>query len=80
MAKSKTCIIIFTEGETEEEFYNLLLEEIKRKNNIHKFSVDKLERRCLKGISKFDKKLLNIYKNDIKVRYYDYKVVVFFML
>ena len=58
-------------------FYNLLLEEIKRKNKIYKFSVDKIEKRCLKGIAKFDKKLLNIYKNDIKIRYADYKIIVF---
>ena len=73
----KKCVIIFTEGETEEIFYNRLLNEIKVETNISKFYIDKLEKRCLKGISKFDKKLINIYKNNLSKKYRDYEIVVF---
>ena len=34
MAKKKKCVIIFTEGETEIEFYDLLIEMIKKNKNI----------------------------------------------
>lgn len=77
MSVTKKCVVIFTEGETEEEFYNCLLEKIKKKNNIQRFKIDKIEKRCLKGIAKFDKKLLNIYKNDLKIKYSGYDIIVF---
>ena len=73
----KKCVIIFTEGETEEVFYNRLLNEIKIKTSTSKFYIDKLEKICLKGISKFDKKLINIYKNDLSKKYHNYEIVVF---
>ncbi len=73
----KKCVIIFTEGETEEEFYNVLLDEIKKRYHMQKFSINKLEKRCLKGITKFDNKLLNIYKNDLKIKYKDYEKIIF---
>ena len=34
MKKQKKCIVIYTEGETEEEFYNLILDKTKEKYKI----------------------------------------------
>lgn len=73
----KKCIIIFTEGETEIEFYDYLIEKIKEKNNIKKFYVDKIIKKTLKGISKFDKKLINKFRFDILPKYMDYEITIF---
>ncbi len=77
MAKKKKCVIIFTEGETEIEFYDLLIEKIKKNKNIKKFNVDKIIKKTLKGISKFDKKLINKFRFDILPKYSDYDITIF---
>ncbi len=77
MAKKKNCVIIFTEGETEIEFYDLLIEMIKKNKNIKKFNVDKIIKKTLKGISKFDKKLINKFRFDILPKYSDYDITIF---
>lgn len=77
MAKKKKCVIIFTEGETEIEFYDLLIEMIKKNKNIKKFNVDKIIKKTLKGISKFDKKLINKFRFDILPKYSDYDITIF---
>lgn len=73
----KKCIIIYTEGETEHEFYGLLINEIKKEYIAEKFSADKIIRQCLKGITKFDKKLLKKFEYDVKTKYGEYDIVVF---
>lgn len=77
MESKKKCIIIYTEGETEYEFYDLLMEEIKKEKGINKFNVDKIVKQCLKGITKFDKKLLKKFEYDIKTKYSGYELIVF---
>lgn len=77
MNRKRKCIIIYTEGETENEFYNALLEEIKKVNKIDKFSADKIVKQCLKGIAKFDKKLLKKFEYDIKTKYKGYELIVY---
>lgn len=77
MAVRKKCIVIYTEGETEYEFYDSLLEGIKLKYGISKFSVDKISKRNLKGITKFDKKIINKFGNDMNTIYKGYEVIVF---
>ena len=42
MAKKKRCVIIFTEGETEIEFYDYLINKVKENNNVEKFNADKI--------------------------------------
>lgn len=76
MAKKKRCIIIFTEGETEIEFYDSLINKVKENNNIEKFNADKIIKKTLKGISKFDKKLINKFQYDILPKYGDYEITV----
>lgn len=78
MSSRKKCIVIYTEGETECEFYDKLLDELKRINKIDRFNVDKIIKQCLKGITKFDKKLLKKFEYDIKTKYSDYEIIVFF--
>lgn len=77
MTNKKKCVIIFTEGETEIEFYDLLIEKIKKNKNIEKFNVDKIIKKTLKGISKFDKKLINKFHFDILPKYSDYDITIF---
>lgn len=77
MEYRKRCVVIYTEGETECEFYDILLEEIKNKFGLKKFNVDKIVKKCLKGITKFDKKLLKKFEYDIKDNYKDYEISVF---
>lgn len=77
MAKKKRCVIIFTEGETEIEFYDYLINKVKENNNVEKFNADKIIKKTLKGISKFDKKLINKFQYDILPKYGDYEITVF---
>lgn len=77
MSSKKKCIVIYTEGETECEFYDKLLDELKRINQIDRFNVDKIIKQCLKGITKFDKKLLKKFEYEIKAKYSDYEIIVF---
>ena len=77
MESKKRCIIIYTEGETEEEFYDLVLEKIKEEYGADKFNVNKIIKKCLKGICKFDKKLLRKFEHEIFPKYKDYEIVVF---
>lgn len=76
MNRSK-CIIFYMEGETESEFYDCLLNAIKKEYNIDKFNCNKIIKKCLKGICRFDKKLINKYENEIKNKYKDYDIIVF---
>ncbi len=77
MRSKKKCIVMYMEGETELEFYDLLLNKIKTNYNLEKFRVDKIVKQCLKGISKFDKKLLKKFEYDIKTKYKDYEISVY---
>ncbi len=74
---SKRCIIIYSEGETEIEYYDALLIKIKEKYKIDKFNADKIIKTCLKGITKFDKKLLKKFEYEIIPKYKDYEIIVF---
>ena len=77
MAIKKRCIIFYTEGETEQEFYDALLCEIKKRYKIRKFNADKILKKCLRGITKFDKKLLKKFEYEIIPTYKEYEIIVF---
>lgn len=77
MSSKKRCIIIYTEGETEIEFYDSVLVKIKEKYGITKFNADKIVKKCLRGITKFDKKLLKKFEHEIMPKYGDYEITVF---
>ena len=47
MKKQKKCIVIYTEGETEEEFYNLILDKTKEKYKIRKINADLITKKCI---------------------------------
>ena len=55
----KKCIVIYTEGETDEEFYDKVLCTIKSKIPDNRFKIDALKKSCIKGIAKFQKKIVN---------------------
>ena len=65
----KKCIVIFTEGETDEEFYDSALNVIKNKIPDKKFKVDVLKKICITGIAKFQKKLVNKCVKEISTNY-----------
>lgn len=74
----KKCVVIYTEGETDYEFYNKVLNTIKNKIPDKIFKVDVLEKSCITGIGKFQKKLLNKFIKEIAKKYSkDYEIIVF---
>lgn len=74
----KKCIIIYTEGETDEEFYNKILSTIKNKISNKKFKVDVLKTCCITGIAKFQKKLVNKFEKEIAKKYSKtHEIIVF---
>lgn len=77
MSNKKRCIIVYTEGETELEFYDEVLRNIKEKYRLTKFNADKVIKKCLKGIAKFDKKLLKKFEHEIIPKYSNYEIIVF---
>jgi len=77
MKKQKKCIVIYTEGETEEEFYNLILDKTKEKYKIRKFNADLITKKCIKGICKFENKLLSKFKKEIISEYKEYRIIVY---
>ena len=66
----KKCIVIYTEGETDDEFYKKVLSSIKNKIPGNRFKVDVLKTFCITGIGKFQNKLLNKFDNEIIKKYY----------
>ena len=58
----KKCVVIYTEGETDDEFYKKVLSTIKSKLPENKFKVDVLKSSCITGIGKFQNKLLNKFE------------------
>lgn len=54
---------IVTEGETDEEFYRLLLEQIKQNTGHKMFPFAQIDYVCARGIGKFETKMFNKIKN-----------------
>ena len=77
MSSKKRCIIIYSEGETDSEFYNSVLTKTKDKYEISQFNADAIIKKCLRGITKFDKKLLKKFEYEIMPKYGDYEIIVF---
>lgn len=79
MPMNKICIVIYTEGDTDDEFYKYLLEYMRSKIKLCRYNVKKIERICIKGIGNFQKKLVNKFKYDIYLneKYENYKKIVF---
>lgn len=74
----KKCIVIYTEGETDEEFYDIVLKTIKDKIPDKVFKIDVLKKSCITGIAKFQNKLVNKFKKEIASNYAkDYEIIVF---
>ena len=65
----KKCVVIYTEGETDDEFYKKVLSFIKNKIPGNKFKVDVLKSFFITGIGKFQNKLLNKFNNEIIKKY-----------
>lgn len=66
----KNGVVIFVEGETEKVFYNEMIEYMIKRNagkQVKFFKVDNL-----KGIGRFESKLVGKFKNGFKNRYKDY--------
>lgn len=69
MSKSsfKKCIVLYVEGQTEEEFYKKVKEYMKMKLSI--FKVNQFKIVCVESNTKFKNKLLSKFKNEIVVKY-----------
>ena len=74
----KKCIVIYTEGETDEEFYDKVLSTIKSKIPGNRFKIDMLKKSCIKGIAKFQNKIVNKFIKEVANNYgKDYEIIVF---
>lgn len=71
----KKGIVFFVEGDTEEEFYNKMI------NYIHsecgKFCFDKILYRNIKGITNYKNRINRIFNKNIIQNYKDYEFIVF---
>lgn len=77
MKYMKKCVVIYTEGETDDEFYKKVLRCIKDKIVGNKFEVDVLKSVCITRIGKFQKKLLNKFNSEIIKKYKKtYEIIV----
>ena len=65
----KKCMVLYTEGETDYEFYKRMLDFIKEIIPNNKFNVDILKLVCITGICKFQNKLLNKFEYEIIRQY-----------
>jgi len=70
-------IWVVTEGQTDEEFYKRIIQEIRKNNGNVRFSVDKIKHTCAKGIGRFEKKIPNVFKKEILRAYPEHDKVVF---
>lgn len=74
---TKKIIILYVEGETEEEFYNRLKEHLQDKGHSKKSTTYILKVVCVKSITRFSSKLLNKFKNEAAIKYPKNEKVVF---
>lgn len=69
----KTVLVIFVEGDTEDEFYRKMVKSIKEKS---RQPLCEVEIKVLKGIGKYQNKASRIFEKGIKNKYPGYKYVV----
>jgi len=62
---SKKLVCFYTEGATDEVFYNNLLNYFRQLSRSRRFSVECVKKSNIKGIGKFESKLLRKFKNEI---------------
>lgn len=75
----KRILVIITEGETDEEFYKKIIDEIKKVNDNKIFNFSEMKHICSKSITKMHKKMLGKFKNEVCCsKYNDYEKVVCF--
>lgn len=75
----KRILVIITEGETDEEFYKKIIDEIKKVNDNKNFNFSEIKHICSKSITKMHKKMLGKFKNEVCCsKYNDYEKVVCF--
>lgn len=75
----KRVLVIITEGETDEEFYKKIIDQIKKTNNNLVFNFDKIKYICSKSITRMHMKMLGKFKNEICCsKYGGYEKVVCF--
>ncbi|MCD8315350.1 MAG: hypothetical protein LUD44_06955 [Firmicutes bacterium] len=72
-ADKKTVLVIFVEGDTEDEFYNKMVKSIQEKAGQ---SLCEVEIKVLKGVGRYQSKAGRIFENGIKDKYPGYRYVV----
>ena len=65
----KKCVILYVEGQTEEEFYQKVKAYMRTKLPTAKFNVDKFDIVCTKSINRFKHKLLAKFQNEVMSKY-----------
>lgn len=75
----KRILVIITEGETDEEFYKKIIDEIKKVNDNKIFNFSEIKHNCSRSITKMHKKMLGKFKKEVCCpKYDDYEKVVCF--
>jgi hypothetical protein len=70
-------LVIYTEGETDEEFYRKLLIEIRKNNDNKSFAFKKIEFYSAQGIMRFQNKIISNFKKEYCIdKYRSYEKVV----
>lgn len=62
------CLVLFVEGETEEEFYKAVIQDAKQRIPGHRFSI-KIETKNIKGVGGFKNDALRKFIKKIKPKY-----------
>ena len=62
------CLVLFVEGETEEEFYKAVIQDAKQRIPGHRFSI-KIETKNIKGVGGFKNDALRKFIKEIKPKY-----------
>lgn len=70
-------VVVFVEGDTEDEIYKKFISYIKRKENEVRFDVDKLVVRNLKGVGNFKHRAIRVFEKDIIKKYPDIEFYVY---
>lgn len=62
---NKKLVCFYTEGATDEVFYNNLLNHFRTLSSSNKFSIDYVKKYNIKGIGKFESKLIRKFRSEI---------------
>ena len=73
----KTCVVLFVEGDTDNEFFSKLTSSIHELCDGKRFIVEKVITRNIKGVGNYKKRVQRIFENQIRREYKEYSFLLF---